>query len=160
MDKNQLVLYEDFLMIIRDLTDTARGITGIEEEKALALSQNRPEYLEGFMKKEQACILKLRGLDQHRVRLEKSLGWESLTFSQILEVVDPMQQEYLKVLFHELEQQLKLLLQFKEVAERIMNVRVYELLAAMKREAGIPYDRGRKAGPEGFPYANLCDRYG
>lgn len=92
------VLYEDFLTIIGDLRDTAHKIAQIEEEKAVAVSLKRHELLEGFMKREQAGILKLRGLDQHRVRLVKLLGWESLSFSQILEKVSPIQQEYLKVL--------------------------------------------------------------
>ncbi len=160
MDKNQLVLYERFLTILRELTETAHSIARAEEEKAVALSLKRHDLLDGFMKKEQAYILTLQGLDQHRVRLAKSLGWESLTFVQILEKVEPVQKEYLKILFHDLEQELRTLQQSKEVAERMMNVRVYELLAAIERQAGIPYDRERKVDFEGFPHTNLCDRYG
>ena len=160
MDKNQLVLYEKFLMIIRDLTENARRIARTEEEKAVALSLKRHELLDGFVRREQAYILKLRGLDQHRVRLAKSLGWDSLTFSQILEKVEPIQKEYLKTLFHDLEQELRALQQSKEVAGRMMNVRVYELLAAIGRQEGILYDRGRKVDLEGFPYTSLCDCYG
>lgn len=160
MDKNQLILYEKFLMIIRDLTENARRIARTEEEKAVALSLKHHELLDGFVRREQAYILKLRGLDQHRIRLAKSLGWDSLTFSQILEKVEPIQKEYLKTLFHDLEQELRALQQSKEVAGRMMNVRVYELLAAIGRQEGILYDRGRKVDLEGFPYTNLCDRYG
>ena len=160
MDKNQLVLYEKFLMIIRELTETAHNIARAEEEKAVALSLKRHDLLDGFMKREQAYILRLRGLDQHRVRLAKSLGWDSLTFSQILEKVEPIQKEYLEILFHDLEQELRTLQQSKEVAERMMNVRVYELLVAVERQSGIPYDREREVDLEGFPHMSLCDRYG
>lgn len=160
MDKNQLILYEKFLTIIRELTETAHSIARVEEEKAVALSLKRHELLDGFMKREQAYILKLRGLDQHRVRLTKSLGWESLTFSQILEKVEPIQKEYLKILFHDLEQELRAIQQSKEVAERMMNVRVYELLISIERQEGIPYDSERKVNFERFPHTNLCDRYG
>ena len=114
MDKNQLVLYERFLTILRELTETAHSIARAEEEKAVALSLKRHDLLDGFMKKEQAYILTLRGLDQHRVRLAKSLGWESLTFVQILEKVEPVQKEYLKILFHDLEQELRTLQQSNE----------------------------------------------
>lgn len=41
-----------------------------------------------------------------------------------------------------------------------MNVRVYELLIAIERQDGIPYDRERRVNLEGFPHTNLCDRYG
>lgn len=159
MDEKQLILYEKFLSIISDLTETAHGIARAEEEKAVALSLKRHELMDGFMRKEQAYILKLRGLDQHRVRLTKSLGWEALTFSQILEKVEPAKKKYLKILFHDLEQELRAIQQSKEVAERIMNVRVYELLTAMERQEGIPYDRERKVDFKGIPHTNLCDRH-
>lgn len=159
MDEKQLILYEKFLSIISDLTETAHSIARAEEEKAVALSLKRHELLDGFMRKEQAYILKLRGLDQHRVRLTKSLGWEALTFSQILEKVEPAKKKYLKILFHDLEQELRAIQQSREVAERIMNVRVYELLTAMERQEGIPYDRERKVDFKGIPYTNLCDRH-
>lgn len=63
MNKDRQILYEGFLNIIRDLTDIAHKIAQIEEEKTVAVSLKRHELLEGFMKKEQASILKLRGLD-------------------------------------------------------------------------------------------------
>ena len=158
-DKNRQVLYEDFLDIIRDLTDVAHKIAQVEEEKIIAVSQKRHELLEGFMKREQADILKLRGLDQHRIRLAKGLGWDSLTFSQILEKVNPVQQKYLKLLFFELEQELMRLIQSKELAERIINVRIYELLITVERKTGIPYDNTRTVNLDEGLCVNLCDRY-
>ena len=158
-DKNRQILYEGFLDIIRDLTDVAYKIAQVEEEKAVAMSQKRHELLDGFMKREQAGILKLRGLDQHRIRLAKRLGWDSLTFSQILEEVHPGQREYLKMLFLKLEQELMRLIQSKELVERIINVRIYELLITVERKSGIPYDHTRMVSLDERSYANLCDRY-
>ena len=71
-----------------------------------------------------------------------------------------MKKEYLKDLFGELEQELKVLLQSREVANRMMDVRVYELFIAAKHQEGIPYDRVRRVDLDGFPHTNLCDRYG
>ena len=159
MNKDRQILYEGFLNIIRDLTDIAHKIAQIEEEKAVAVSLKRHDLLEGFMKKEQASILKLRGLDQHRIRLTTLLGWDSLTFSQILEEVNPLQREYLKMLFLKLEQELMRLIQSKELSERIINVRIYELLVTVERKAGIPYDNTRTVNLDECLYANLCDRY-
>ena len=159
MDKNQLVLYEDYLRMIRELADTAHTIAKIQEEKAVAAAQRRHELLDSYMKKEQSCILKLRGLDQHRERLAKSLGWDRLNFSQILEKVEPARRENLKGLFGNLEQELRFLLQSREVAGRIMDIRVYECLITVRQRPGVLYDRGRKMEQEGF-HTNLCDRYG
>lgn len=159
IDKKRQVLYEDFLDIIRDLIDVAHKIAQVEEEKAVAVSQKHHELLDGFMKREQAGILKLRGLDQHRMQLAKRLGWDSLTFSQILEEINPVQQEYFKMLFLELEQELMRLIESKELAERIINVRIYELLITVERKAGIPYDNTRTVNLDECSHVNLCDRY-
>lgn len=158
-DKDWQILYEDFLAIIRDLTDTAHKIAQVEEEKAIAVSLKRHELLEGFMKREQAGILKLRGLDQHRVRLARQLGWDALSFPQILGKVSPDQQECLKMMFFELEQELKRLIKSKELAGQMINIRIYQMIVAIERKAGVPYDQARKVNLDEFSHTSLCDRY-
>lgn len=158
-DKNRQPLYEDFLAIIRELTDTAHKLAQIEEEKAVAVSLKRHELLEGLMKKEEAGMLRLRGLDQHRVRMAKLLGWDNLSFSQILEKVRPIQQEYLKQLFLTLEQELMRLTKSKELAKGIINIRIYEMFIAAERKTGTFYDQEGNVNFDEFSHANLCDRY-
>jgi len=83
--------FEEFMEVIRELTSLAGAIAGVEEAKAEAAAQKRHQFLDGFIQEEQAQILKLRGLEQRRLRLAKALGWESLTFRQILEKAPPRQ---------------------------------------------------------------------
>lgn len=159
MDKNTQVLFEQYLTIIENLTDTAKMIAQVEEEKAVAVSYRRHELLEHFTRREQALILKLRGQDQHRRKLTKAFGWENLTFSQILEKSDPDQRTDLTPRFRDLEQQLRRLKESKEIAGQVIHVRVYELLIALRQEEGVPYDDTRNVCLDRFPQAKLIDRY-
>ena len=108
MDLNTQETLEKFATIIRELTDTADYMARIEENKAIVASEKRHQLLDGLIQDEQAQILKLRGLEQRRLRLADSLGWKSLTFRQILEKAEPEQQTLLQPLFGELEHQLKI----------------------------------------------------
>ena len=51
------------------------------------------------------------------------------------------------------------LIESKELAERIINVRIYELLITVERKAGIPYDNTRTVNLDECSHVNLCDRY-
>ncbi len=64
--------FEEFTSVIRDLTEVAASISQAEDAKALAASEKRHEKLNGYIQEEQAYILKLRGLEQRRMRLAKS----------------------------------------------------------------------------------------
>lgn len=133
-------ILEEFAAVIRDLTDTAKHISHIEEAKAEAASVNRHDQMDGFIQDEQAYILKLRGQEQHRIRLSEELGWKSLTFRQILETASPEQAELLTPLFLALEDQLKQLEQSRGAAEKIINARLRELQIAIARQQGGSYD--------------------
>lgn len=150
---------EDFAAVIRDLTATAGHIAKIEDAKAEAASAGRHTLLDGFIQEEQAYILKLRGLEQHRLKLAESLGWKSLTFRQILERTTPEETELLSPLFSELELQLKKLGQAREAAERLIKVRLHELQIAIARQQGTSYDNSGNINSESMPHIKLQDKY-
>lgn len=159
MDKERRVLFEDFIKIMQSLADTAEQIGDTENIKAVLAANRQHERLDGCIRMEQAYILKLRGLDQHRIRLAKELGWEELTFEEILEKNESREQEILRPLFDRMKRELKRLQESRELSARIMNVRVYELITAIERKEGIRYDSGRKIDRGEFPYTKLCDTH-
>ncbi|NBJ80751.1 hypothetical protein D5274_01960 [bacterium 1XD42-94] len=150
---------EDFAAVIRDLTATAGRITEIEEAKAEAASEGRHRQLDGFIQEEQAHILKLRGLEQHRLKLAESLGWKSLTFRQILEKTSSDETELLSPLFSELERQLKRLEQAREAAEKIIKVRLHEIQTTIARQHGASYDNSGNLSSEALPHTKLQNKY-
>lgn len=159
MNQDTQTLLEDFTAVIKDLTDVAGRLSRIEEEKAQAASLRRHELLDGYIQKEQALILKLRGLEQHRMKLARELGWDSLTFRQILEKASSGEQELLSPAFLELEQQLTRLQNAKEAAGKILNVRIHELQVAIARREGGSYDNSGNVNVKSPASAKMRDTY-
>ena len=85
---------------------------------------------------EQALVLKLRGLEQTRVKQADALGWKGLTFRQILNRTSEQQKELLSPLFHNLSLQTKQLTGSKESADRILSLRLKEFEKAL--EGNLP----------------------
>jgi len=132
--------FKDYITIIKDLTAVAGSITRVEEAKTAAVSGRKHEILDSCIQEEQALLLKLRGLEQHRIKLQQELGWDSLTIHQILDTASPEQAETLDPLFQTLDRQLQRLQKAREASERILKVRLHEL--EIFSQAGASYDNG------------------
>lgn len=140
MDEKTQTPLEEFTAVIQDLTAVVADIGKVEDAKAQAASQKRHQLLDGYIQREQALILKLRGLEQHRIHLAETLGWNSLTFRQILEKAPSEQVKILRPLFVQLEEQLNAMQQSRKSSEQIIQVRLHELQAALAKQEGSSYD--------------------
>ena len=67
-------LLEEFAGSIKQLAHTIEGIARLEEEKAETASLGHHDRMDGILKREQVYILKLRGLEQKRLRLAEAMG--------------------------------------------------------------------------------------
>ncbi len=160
MNQETRDLLDSFSDIIRQLTVLTGQLSQVEEAKAEAASEKRHELLDGFIQKEQAQLLKLRGLEQHRMKLAKNLGWDSLTFRQILDKADSQQREVLLPLFTELEQQLNRLIQSRKASEHIINVRIHEIETLIALQEGSSYAPSRSVSVSAPSRPKMKDTYG
>lgn len=126
-ENGQNALLAPFIHTLEQLSETAAGLTEAEIGKAEAASAKNHEKLDSFLKEEQALLLKLRGLEQQRIRQAGELGWKDLSFRRILAESDPETSAALSPIFSRLEQQLKELTDAKDAAGRIVSVRLREL---------------------------------
>ncbi len=147
MEQQAQELFDGFVSVIEDLISVAGDIAQVEEDKAEAASLKRHELLNGYIQKEQAQILKLRGLEQRRMNLLKELGWESLTFRQILEKASPDRVSRLQPLFFDLENQLGRLTKARQASEHIIGVRLHELQTLIALQEGGSYDNSGSVNP-------------
>lgn len=147
----------EFAHSIEQLAEAVNEIAQIEEEKADAAAQSRHDQMDGFLKREQVSILKLRGLEQKRLRLAADMGWKDLTFRQILDRATIEQQECLSPLFTRLDSQIARLRTAKDSAERMINVRLREFDYILSTGNSEGYDEAANAvkGPSSL----FHDRY-
>ena len=140
MDQKTQKSFEEFTAVIQDLTAVVADIGKVEDAKARAAAEKHHQLLDGYIQREQAQILRLRGLEQHRIQLAETLGWNSLTCRQILERAPQEQVQILKPLFVQLEEQLQQMQQSRKSSEQIIQVRLHELQVAIARQEGSSYD--------------------
>lgn len=159
MNQNTQEPLEEFCTVIQELTELSDSIYRVEQAKAEAASERKHHLLDGCIQREQAYILKLRGLEQKRIQLSKTLGWEGLTFRKILEKVSPQEKTQLQPLFTNLEQTLKKLDQSRKASEQIINVRVHELQVAIAQRQGTSYDNAGNIDLNSPVLSKMKNRY-
>lgn len=118
---------EEFRKTLRQLSDIVEQLACVEDEKGAAAAEKRHDALDPLMRKEQPLILSLRGLEKQRMEQAAALGWEGLTFRQILETADAEQKEALSPLFAELQKGTDHLKQTREATDRMLRTRLREL---------------------------------
>ena len=78
-------LLEEFAASIEQLAHTIEGIARLEEEKAETASLGYHDRMDGILKREQVYILKLRGLEQKRLR---NAVWSKAKGQNLLSIQD------------------------------------------------------------------------
>lgn len=127
----------DFRSVVGDLVTLLDGFNEIETEKLDAVQKNRVTFIEESMKKEQAAIMKLRGLDKKRESIQKDLGWEDMSFQQILSQVNDVERERLQPLFDRLTASTRRFIATKDSAQKALEIGLHHInMQLAKKTAG------------------------
>lgn len=92
----------EFAEVIHRYIDVFDRLIPLEQGKLDVVKQKRVSMLEEIGKKEQAEALAIRGLEQRREKAQEKLGFQGMTFQEILNRLPPEQQPEMRVLFDEL----------------------------------------------------------
>lgn len=99
--------FSAFSSLMNDFIEFFDTLIPIEQEKLDATLHNRVSIVEDLMHKEQAAIMRLKGLELKRETEQKQLGLEGCTFQQILEKISSEDAAELRPLFNKLNDQLR-----------------------------------------------------
>ncbi len=143
--------FSAFADLMKEFIEFFDTLIPIEEDKLDATVKNRVALVEDFMHKEQAAVMRLRGLEQKREAEQKRLGLEGCTFRQILEKVPDTDAAMLKPLFDKMDAQIRTMQSLsgsiKDAIE--VNLRVIELRLAGDSPGRATYSAaGKKAETE------------
>ena len=78
-----LELWRKYLALLDSLGGTLEELTGLEQEKARAVSQGDLPAVEEIMKREQVISLSLRGLDQKRDKMLAEMGLSGVPLREL-----------------------------------------------------------------------------
>lgn len=129
----------EFKKLIEDLIALFGDLTALETMKLNAGSTQRISTIEECMTKENSFILKLKGLDKAREKKQAELGFEGLSFQEILEKVPLEEQEILLPMFDGLSRQIQMFQEVSEDASRMIAVNLRQLTKELEGRQGQIY---------------------
>jgi hypothetical protein len=89
----------DFNKLVAGLIETIKSLIAIEQDKLSAITKKDLEKLDACIKEEQVQVMKFKGLDKKREQLLVSLGYDGLSFSQIISTLDGSEKNETQKLF-------------------------------------------------------------
>lgn len=119
--------YTEFNALIKDFIELFDTLIDVEQKKLDAVIANDIAKVEESIKKEQAVILQLRGLERHRESAQVSMGMKDLTFREILEQAPEDVSKALTPMFQELTQKVHTFQSINDNAKDAINVKLHHI---------------------------------
>ena len=127
---------QELLKILEDTTKFLQEISVVEEEKFQAAMKNHILVIEDCIKKEQALLLRSKGLELKRTQIQKAMGAEQKTLRQIIETADVADKAPLQAAFLKLEEQLKHYQEVHEKAKTAIEVNLHRINTQLENLTG------------------------
>ncbi len=132
-----------FQKIIEDLITVFQDLTAIANIKLNAASHNRTATIDECMMKEQSLILTLKGLDKKRETLQEELGFNNLSFREILEKVSDEDREKLAPLFEVLSREIQMFTQVNDNVNSVIKLNLKDIQKELDKRGKI-YDKNQE----------------
>ncbi len=113
---------KEFKEVIEELIAVFIELSGIANVKLSAAKSNRAATVEECLKKEQAVVMKLRGLEAKREKIQAEMGFAGLKFKEILENLSEEEREDLLPYFDALSREIQLFDHANENVQTMLKV--------------------------------------
>ncbi len=124
---------DKFKAVIQEMIEFFEQFQALEKAKLEAVSRNDIIYLEDCMKKEQAEILVLRGLERKQLEVQKELGFENATFREIIELAPVEYKAQLEAMYKELSNSIEIFKSTTEGIKKSIELNLYAIDNALKK---------------------------
>lgn len=135
--------YTAFTEIMNEFIGFFDELIPIEQQKLDAAVAQKVAAVEDCMNREQAFVLRLRGLEQKRERLQREMGEEELTFREIIERAPAREGERLKPLFLRLSERLSHFQSVRDGARDAIEVNLH-MIRSRTEAGGVSYSPSGK----------------
>ncbi len=124
---------DKFKVVIQEMIEFFEQFQALEKAKLEAVSRNDILYLEECMKKEQAEILVLRGLERKQIEVQKELGFENATFREIIDLVPVEQKAELEAMYKQLSNSIDIFKSTTEGIKKSIELNLYAIEHALNK---------------------------
>ena len=149
---------KELLKILEDTTKFLQEISVVEEEKFQAAMKQQILTLEECIKKEQALVLRSKGLDLKRAAVQKAMGVETLTLKQIIEAADAADKAPLQAAFSELEKALNTYQEIYHRAKTAIEVNLHRVNTQLEKMTGAVPSYSEQGTKQQAPRSSFTSR--
>lgn len=118
---------EEFENILNEIIVFFDEIIDVENEKFNATLNNKVIIVEDCIKKEQALLLRLKGLDKKREIMQNKLGYNNMTFREIINNIPDNYKEKFQELFNTIQYRLKSYKEISKTAQSALEDSLYNI---------------------------------
>lgn len=148
--------YVNFISLIKELIELFDALIAVEQKKLDSVVNNNISVVEECMKKEQAFVLRLRGLEQQRESIQTAMGMQGMAFREILTKVPQEILDELAPLFQELSEKVRAFQSVNDNAKDAIQVNLYQIQSVLDPsfDGSRFYSASRANAPEETHFTN------
>lgn len=136
--------WKELLSVISELSLLVSALCDFEDSLSIAASKDAQEEINALVTEAQPTLLRFKGLEKKREKLQKELGLAPTSLSALLKEIPEEEREEWAEKIEALEKNLNRFINSKENADRILQVRLSDISLQLEGKPEVTNFRDRR----------------
>ena len=136
--------WKELLPVISELSLLVSALCDFEDSLSIAASKDAQEEINALVTEAQPTLLRFKGLEKKREKLQKELGLAPTSLSVLLKEIPEEEREEWAEKIEALEKNLNRFVNSKENADRILQVRLSDISLQLEGKPEVTNFRDRR----------------
>ena len=136
--------WKELLPVISELSLLVSALCDFEDSLSIAASKDAQEEINALVTEAQPTLLRFKGLEKKREKLQKELGLAPTSLSALLKEIPEEEREEWAEKIEALEKNLNRFINSKENADRILQVRLSDVSVQLEGKPELSNFRDRR----------------
>ena len=136
--------WKELLPVISELSLLVSALCDFEDSLSIAASEDAQEKINVLVTEAQPTLLRFKGLEKKREKLQKELGLAPTSLSALLKEIPEEEREEWAEKIEALEKNLNRFINSKENADRILQVRLSDISLQLEGKPEVTNFRDRR----------------
>ena len=136
--------WKELLPVISELSLLVSALFDFEDSLSIASSKDAQEEINALVTEAQPTLLRFKGLEKKREKLQKELGLAPTSLSALLKEIPEEEREEWAEKIEALEKNLNRFINSKENADRILQVRLSDISLQLEGKPEVTNFRDRR----------------
>lgn len=131
----------ELIEVLKEITELLQQYLPLEQDKLNAVKEGRVSFLDDCMMKEQALLLKMRGLEKKREQELEKCGYTGLSLSEIICKLPEESKESMRLVAQEFTTSVKQFTALNDEALKLIRIHVHEIEKVKQMKEGHTYGK-------------------